>query len=131
MNLYNYGMLCMEIREPDLERAETFLLRGASYAAESPQTLSFLYYCIAIINMKYKPPRAARALEFLGRAERLRPDDPMVLVEKAATLGELGRYRDSLAVVRHALSRNPANASAVMILKLLRERLSEGKTGEK
>jgi len=131
MNLYNYGTLCVEMREPDLERAETFLLRGASYAAEAPQTLSFLYYCIAIINMKYKPPRADRALEFLGHAERIKPNDPMVLVEKAATLGKIGRYRDSLSVVRHALSRHPSNATAVMILKLLRERLSEGKTGEK
>lgn len=128
--LYNYGTLCVEMREPNLERAEKFLLLGASYASDSPKALSFLYYCIAIINMKYKPPRSELALEFLGHAEHLTPNEPLVLVEKAATLGKLERYRESLDVVRHALSRYPSNADAVMLLKLLREKLSEGKTGK-
>jgi tetratricopeptide (TPR) repeat protein len=131
MNLYNYGILCVEMREPDLERAEKFLLQGASYAAESPQTLSFLYYCIAVIDMKFNPPRADHALEFLGHAEHLRPNDSMVLVEKAATLGKMGRYRESLAVVLHTLSRHPSSTAAVRMLKFLREGLSGGKMNER
>lgn len=65
---------------------------------------------------------SAAALQWFERALDVAPDDPVLLADYAATLGELGRARDMLAVVRHLTSVDPANRRAYYLQAVLAAR---------
>lgn len=62
------------------------------------------------------------ALPWFERATAKKPDDVSVLLEYAATLGELGRASDCLAVTRHVLEVSPGNARAFYLQAVLAAR---------
>lgn len=87
-------------------------------------------------------PRNPRAIEVLGRMVRERdglvpslavfeqgvriaPTDALLLGEYAATLGDVGRYRDMLAVVRALMKADPGNARGYYLQAVLAARAGE------
>lgn len=65
---------------------------------------------------------SAAALQWFERALDVAPDDPALLGDYAATLGELGRARDMLAVVRHMTVVDPGNRRAYYLQAVLAAR---------
>lgn len=87
-------------------------------------------------------PRSARALEFKGQIVRDRfglvaalawfdaalavaPDDLSVMGEQAATLGELGRGHEMLAITRQMLAQDPRNPQAFYLQAVLAARAGD------
>ena len=62
------------------------------------------------------------ALGWFARAAKLAPDDPDILGEYAATLGELGRAKEMLAVTRRMIELDPRNPHAFYLQAVLAAR---------
>jgi len=122
LTYFNYGGLCMEMRNPDYDRSEDIFLRGAGSTAANAQSLHVFYYYIGLLNLKRVPPRPERALFFLQKAHGLKRSQDSILTTMAAALGSVGRYGDSREAVREVLERDPANKKAIKIIRLLRQR---------
>lgn len=88
-------------------------------------------------------PRNPRALQLRGQMVRdahgsraalawfdaglaVSPDDPGLLADRAATLGELGRARDMLATVRHLARIDPGNPQIHYLQAMLAARAGQG-----
>ena len=128
LTYYNYGGLSVEMREPDINRAEEILLIGAGCMPENLKSLYVFYYYLGLINLKFKPPREEKALEYFRKAHQLKKSENIVLTTMAGTLGGMGRYDESLALIRTVLARDPGNRDAVRSLKALRAELAKRKT---
>ena len=127
LTYYNYGGLSVEMRQPDINRAEEILLLGAACFPENIKSLYVFYYYLGVINLRFKPPRQEKALEFFRKAHQLKKSDNSVLTSMASTLGALKRYPESLDLIRRVLARNPGNRGAVRNLKSLRAELAKEK----
>jgi tetratricopeptide (TPR) repeat protein len=62
------------------------------------------------------------ALNWFVRAKKVAPDDPDILGEYAATLGELGRAKEMLAVTRRMIELDPRNPHAFYLQAVLAAR---------
>jgi len=62
------------------------------------------------------------ALPWFDRALAIDPDDVSAMLERAATLGELGRYRTMLAATRKVLALRPGNGQARYLQAVLAAR---------
>jgi len=116
----NYGALCVAMREPDIERAEEILLKGAGLLPENITSLHTFYHYIGIINLKKTPPQPERSLEFFHRAHRLKRSDNAILANLADLLVNMGRLDESLVLARQSLARNPCDRRMIRILKKIR-----------
>lgn len=64
----------------------------------------------------------AAALSWFEKALQTNPDDPELLGDYAATLGELGRARDMLVAVKRMMAVDPANRRAYYLQSVLAAR---------
>ena len=62
------------------------------------------------------------SLDWYERALEADPDNAGALIDQAATLGDLGRYKDMLASLRHAATLVPANAQIYYLQAVLAAR---------
>jgi protein O-mannosyl-transferase len=123
LSYYNYGAMCVEMRNPDINRAEDILLKGAACMPENIRSLHVFYYYLGVINMKKTPPDIERALFFFKKAHRLKRSELMVILKMASIYGVMGEYGKAHELLKDVLSRNPARREAVKMLKILRKSL--------
>jgi len=131
LTYYNYGGLSVEMREPDINRAEEILLLGTTCMPENLKSLHVFYYYLGVINLRFKPPRHEKALEYFRKAHQLKKSDNTVLTAMASDLGDMGRYDESLSLTRTVLARDPGNRNAVLNLKALRAELAKIKPSKR
>ena len=120
LTYYNYGGLCVEMLEPDIERAEEIMLAGASCLPENFRSLYVFYHYLGVLNMKREPPRYERALEFFRKSRRLKKSEDENLTSMAGILIQQEKYDEALGLVRKVLERSPGNGKAIRLLKMLR-----------
>lgn len=87
---------------------------GATYAADravsaAPRNPDALLLAANLVRDRYGP---AAAMAWYERTLAVDPGNRLAWLDKAATLGELGRYRDMLAATRAALAIDPGAAMA-------------------
>lgn len=105
-------------------RRETGDAAGA--VADADQALSLDPEHVEALTLRGELTRRqyglAAALPWFDRALELDPDHLVARLERAATLADLGRARDSLADTRHALSLSPGHPTAHYLQALLAAR---------
>ena len=126
-NYYNYSGLCVEMLEPDLDRAEQFLMEGLRYSGTFGEVRYVMYYYIGLINLKRVPPRLETALDFFHKsANRLKGRQLLIAMNGAASAyAFMGRYDECYQTLREILAIEPADIIACRRLRLLRHK-SEG-----
>lgn len=94
-------------------------IRAAELGPQHPRALQFRAQLV-------RDSRGLReALEWFERAVAATPDDPELLADYAATLGELGRAREMLEIVRRIAVIDPANRQMLYLQAVLAARAGD------
>ncbi|MBN1901956.1 hypothetical protein JW926_11595 [Candidatus Sumerlaeota bacterium] len=120
MACYNYGCLAMEMKEPDLDRAEEILLQGASCMPDNVWSLHIFYYFLGQTHYKRNPPDLERAQMFLEKAHQLKKSNDTIQNLLAVVLGRRGHSGEALRLARQVLARKPENREAISIIRIIR-----------
>jgi Flp pilus assembly protein TadD len=99
-----------------LAEARTCLERALAMRGDQPETLNELSVVCDELG------DTARALELVGEAQRLRPDEAVYHVNRAIFLGRVGRTGDALAELERARELDPSDPMAKKVEKEFRER---------
>lgn len=95
-------------------------LQAAARAVElDAKNVDALVLSGTLLRDRYGP---AASLDWFDRALEIAPGNTVAMLERAASLGELGRNREMLAATREILVRSPGNASAFYLQAVMAAR---------
>ena len=120
---YNYGHLCMVMRNPDFEKAEEILEHGVETLPPDADQLHVFYYFLGIMNMKKDNPDPEKALRHFKKAHKKNPKEPNILIDMAGVYAGKGDYEKAAEVLKKALKVNPAKSRAVKMLRVVRRNI--------